>query len=77
MPAVDAWLIGGPADGRITPIEVDEHGCLPQAVLLLQAGAYLGARDHPSQPVQRRYLRCDGEDDPPTFRYDGSVPHGQ
>ncbi|MET8354813.1 MULTISPECIES: hypothetical protein [unclassified Micromonospora] len=79
MPAVEAWLLGGPADGRITPIEVDEDGSLPQAILLLQAGAYLGAREHPSPPVQHRYLRCDGEGqgDPPTFRYDGPLPHGQ
>ncbi|MGQ5262905.1 hypothetical protein ACTWLT_19415 [Micromonospora sp. ZYX-F-536] len=77
MPAVETWLLGGPADGRITPIEVDEDGRLPQAIHLLQAGAYLGARDHPSPPVQHRYLRCGGEDDPPTFRYDVPLPHGK
>ncbi|MEV1320089.1 hypothetical protein AB0J14_28890 [Micromonospora arborensis] len=77
MPAVDVWLLGGPTDGRLTPIEVDEGGSLPQLIILLQAGAYLGARDQPSPPVQYRYRRCDSGDDPPTFRYDGLLPHAQ
>ncbi|MCO1597090.1 hypothetical protein M8C17_18195 [Micromonospora sp. RHAY321] len=64
MPAIEAWLIGGPVDGRTTPIEVDEDGSLPQAILLLQAGAYLGGRDHPSPPIQR-YFRCDDSWKPP------------
>ncbi|KOX06659.1 hypothetical protein ADK66_22290 [Micromonospora sp. NRRL B-16802] len=77
MPAVEVWLLGGPADGRITHIEVDDDGTLPQAIVLPQSGAYLGARDHPSQPVQHRYLRCAGEVDPPTFQYDGPLPQDQ
>ncbi|WP_435204943.1 hypothetical protein [Micromonospora sp. bgisy143] len=75
MPAVDVWLLGGPADGRITPVEVNEDGSLPQAIILPQTGAYLGTRDQPSPPAHHRYLRCDGDDDPPTFQYDGPLPH--
>ncbi|MCO1593805.1 hypothetical protein M8C17_01345 [Micromonospora sp. RHAY321] len=77
MPAVEAWLLGGPADGRLTPIEVDENGFLPQVIILPQTGAYIGARDHPSPPVQHRYVRCADEDDPPIFRYDRPLLHGQ
>ncbi|MGC4797161.1 hypothetical protein ACLQ3H_24030 [Micromonospora saelicesensis] len=77
MPAVEAWLLGGPADGRITPIEVDESGFLPQVIILPQSGAYLGAREHPCPLVQYRYVRCDGEADPPTFQYDGPLPHDE
>ncbi|MFJ6167258.1 hypothetical protein ACIQH6_19210 [Micromonospora orduensis] len=77
MPAVEAWLLGGPADGRITHIEVDDDGSLPTAIVLPQSGAYLGAREHPSQPVQHRYLGCASEVDPPTFRYDGPLPQDQ
>lgn len=57
------------------PIEVDEDGSLPRVIVLPQTGVYLGARDHPSPLVQHCYLRCDGEDDLPTFRYDGPLPH--
>lgn len=71
MSAVEAWFLGGPADGRLAPVEVSKAGTLPQVVLLLQVGFYFGAADHPSQPVEHRYVRDDAQDSPPVYRYAG------
>lgn len=43
MPAVEAWFLGGRVDGRLAPVDVGEVGTLPQVVLLLQTGFYIGA----------------------------------
>ncbi|MFI6267220.1 hypothetical protein [Micromonospora sp. NPDC051006] len=56
MPAIEAWLLGGPADGRITPIEFDASGQLPAMLVLPQTGVYIGADDQPSPAVQHRYV---------------------
>ncbi|QGN49819.1 hypothetical protein GKC29_25335 [Micromonospora sp. WMMC415] len=76
MPAVEAWFLGGPADGRLAPIEVGEAGELPQVVLLLQTGFYIGAEDQPRPPVEHRYVRDPVEDSPPVYRYDGADDDG-
>ncbi|MEU7810426.1 hypothetical protein AB0B18_28560 [Micromonospora chalcea] len=77
MPAVEAWFLGGPADGRLAPVEVGEAGELPQVVLLLQTGFYVGAEDHPRPPVEHRYVRDRVQDSPPVYRYAGPADEGQ
>ncbi|MEV1329881.1 hypothetical protein AB0J20_09925 [Micromonospora costi] len=73
MPAVEAWFVGGPVDGRISPIEVDEAGFLPEEIVLPQLGVYVGASDRPSPLVRFRYVRDVDDGDPPIFRYVGPV----
>ncbi|MFI5489190.1 hypothetical protein [Micromonospora echinaurantiaca] len=73
MPAIEAWFLGGPADGRLAPVEVDAAGTLPQVVLLRQNGFYIGAADHPSHPIEHRYVRDDAQDRPPVYRYAGAT----
>ncbi|MGK5741528.1 hypothetical protein [Micromonospora sp. URMC 103] len=73
MPAVEAWFLGGPVDGRLTPIEVDESGLLPEEVVLPQTGVYVGASDGPASTRHFRYVRHDDDSDPPTFHYAGQV----
>ncbi|SIR90600.1 hypothetical protein [Micromonospora avicenniae] len=71
MPAVEVWFLGGPIDGRLAPVEVDETGTLPQVVQLLQAGFYLGVADNPSQPIEHQYVHDEAETCPPVYRYAG------
>ncbi|MBQ0896220.1 hypothetical protein KBX37_24520 [Micromonospora sp. U56] len=71
MPAVEAWFLGGPVDGRLAPVEVDETGAPPRTLLLTQSGYYIGAADQPNQPVEHQYVRDELEDLPPVYRYVG------
>jgi hypothetical protein len=73
MPAVEAWFVAGPADGRLMPVEIDEAGAVPPSVVLPQSGAYVGVRDHPSPAVRHRYVRGEDVDDLPVFRYAGPL----
>ncbi|SIM58265.1 hypothetical protein [Micromonospora cremea] len=73
-PATEGWLLGGPADDRITPIELDALGQLPAAVVLQQSGVYVGADDQPNATIPHRYILI-STDDPPTFHYAGSIDY--
>jgi hypothetical protein len=57
MPAAETWLLGGPVDGRLMPIEINDSGGLPDAAILPQTGVYLGTSDSPDQAVKHRYVR--------------------
>ncbi|MCI4066152.1 hypothetical protein MRQ36_27830 [Micromonospora sp. R77] len=70
MPAVEVWFVGGPADGRLAPVDVRDAGKLPPVVLLLQTGFYFGAADHPEPSVEHQYVR-DDTGDSPVYRYAG------
>ena len=74
MPAVEAWFVGGPIDGRIMPVETGADGSLPQAVDLPQTGVYVGATDQASTVIHYRYVRKGTDGGPPTFRYAGQLP---
>jgi len=69
MPAVEVWFLGGPADGRVAPIEVDQTTALPLTVQLLQAGFYHGTADHPDPNTEHWYSLVNHTDSPPVYRY--------
>lgn len=76
MPAVEAWLIGGPADGRVMAVETTSDGHVPDLVRLLQTGMFVGTSDHPEACQEHVYERSDGLDGEVTYTYAWSQPRG-
>ena len=69
MVAREVWLIGGPADGRMMLVEVDQPTGPPRLLRRDEAGVFIGADDQPSDRLVHVY-RQDGEvDDVPAYRY--------
>ncbi|MFD4208259.1 hypothetical protein ACFWRG_19965 [Micromonospora tulbaghiae] len=71
MPALEAWFLGGPVDGRVAFVEIDDAGSLPPALVLLQSGAYIGSDIQPASTVEHHYVRENSEADPPIYLYVG------
>lgn len=67
--AHEAWLLGGPVDGRFMPIEVDPDGRLPESTRLPPAGLFVGVNDAPAPIVEHVYLRVHKPDLPLLYRY--------
>ncbi|MFI7578688.1 hypothetical protein [Micromonospora sp. NPDC049497] len=56
MPAVEAWFLGGPVDGRLMPVEVTADGSPPAVMKLPQTGLYAGTRDTPAPTTEHIYV---------------------
>jgi sugar lactone lactonase YvrE len=65
----EAWLVGGPADGRLMMIEREAGGGLPDGLTLDQAGVFVGSADLPVRRVVHRYARDQSIDGLATCRY--------
>ena len=78
MTAIEVWLHGGPADGRLQLVELlaDE---LPEIVQLRQSGAFVGSADQPQPSVEYTYRRARDQDtdDHPVYRHDLDHPAGR
>jgi hypothetical protein len=74
MAVVEVWLLGGPAAGRLMPVEVPADGRPPEVIDLPQSGFYVGSSDVPAPPVIHRYVLADADADPVEYRYSGYVP---
>jgi hypothetical protein len=55
----EAWLLGGPADGRVMAIETTFDGQLPDEVRLPQSAVYVGSSDVPAPAVEHLYVRAE------------------
>jgi hypothetical protein len=73
MAVVEAWLRGGPADGRLMPVELDGSGRPPEVVELLQTGFYLGSSDTPAPAMRHEYVLVDAASEPVLYRYRDSA----
>ncbi|MFF4940731.1 hypothetical protein [Micromonospora sp. NPDC000729] len=70
MAAVEAWFWGGPADGRIMPVEIsDASGEPPATVELRQSGFYLGTGDAETLTLEHVYVLADPVDGLAVYRY--------
>jgi hypothetical protein len=69
MPAIEVWLDGGPADGRLMPVELTVDGRLPEFVHLRQSGMFVGSEDQPMADVEHQYRREADIDEVPVYRY--------
>ena len=74
MMVIEVWLLGGPADGRIMPVEVAPRQDPPQVIDLPQTGVFVGSSDTPAPMVTHRYRLADPDCEPVTYRYHGAVP---
>lgn len=78
---IEAWLLGGPADGRFMPVETSDPQRPPATIDLPQTGVYVGSSDLPAPAARHRYLLEDATEEPVTYGYGGVVlpvaPHGQ
>jgi hypothetical protein len=72
MVAVEVRLLGGPADGRLQPVESDAAGALPGYVTLPQAGLFVGAADKPAPRVDHMYRQVDDIDSLPIYQYEST-----
>jgi hypothetical protein len=72
--AVEVWLAGGPADGRLQLVETDVTGGLPTTVILPQTGLHIGADDDPAPLIGHVYRRTDDIDGQPVYRYEPTPP---
>lgn len=66
---LEAWLLGGPVDGRLMPVEVTADCSPPTAVKLPQTGFQVGAQDVPAPAVEHVYVLADALDDTHIYRY--------
>ena len=69
MAIVEAWFLGGPADGKLMPVEVDGNGSAPSTIKLTEAGYYLGTRDSPAQALDHIYILVDDLGSTRLYRY--------
>lgn len=69
MTAVEAWLLGGPADGRIAAVELTADAQIPRLIRLPQTGLYVGASDQPAPVVEHIYVRSDDIDEQVVYQY--------
>jgi hypothetical protein len=70
--AVEVWLAGGPADGRLQLLETDLTGGLPTTVVLPQTGLFIGADDEPAPRIDHVDRRTDDIDGQPVYRDESS-----
>lgn len=68
---VEAWLVDGPADGRMLAVELAADGQIPQAVWLPQTGVYVGSSDVPAAPSEHLYVRATDIGDQVVYQYAG------
>ena len=69
MGAIDVWLDGGPADGRVLPVETDAIDGLPATVVLPQTGVFVNADDEPAPRVDHVYVYAGEIDGRHVYRY--------
>lgn len=69
MVAVEAWLMGGPADGRIMAVKRRADGELPEVVRLPQTGVYVGVSDVPAAVVEHSYVRVEDIECQVSYQY--------
>jgi hypothetical protein len=74
MAVIEAWLLGGPADGRLMPVEVPAGGHPPEEIDLPQTGVYVGRGDAPAPTVIHRHMLSAADAVPVEYRYGGAVP---
>ena len=74
MTVIEVWLLGGPADGRLMPVETSDQQRPPAVIDLPQTGVYVGSSDQPTPAVTHRYLLEDTSEEPVTYRYGGVAP---
>lgn len=74
MALVEVWLLGGPADGRLMPVDLPAGDRLPEFLDLPQTGFYFGSSDVPAPPATHRYALADANSQPVVYRYTGSRP---
>jgi hypothetical protein len=56
--AVEVWLAGGPADGRLQLVETDMTGDLPTTVVLPQTSLFIPTGDEPAPRIDHVYRRA-------------------
>jgi hypothetical protein len=73
MTTQEAWLLGGPAGGRIMTVERNVEGRLPTVLTLDQAGLFVETSDVPAPHTVHRYARAKDKDVDglATYRYVG------
>jgi hypothetical protein len=71
--AVEVWLAGGPADGRLQLVETDETA-YPARWFCRQPVCFIGADDDPAPRIDHVYRRAADIDGQPVYRYDLSRP---
>lgn len=69
MTAIEAWLLGGPADGRIMTVELTADGEVPHLLRLPQSGVYVGASDVAAPAVEHLYVRSSDIDGQVAYQY--------
>jgi len=69
MRAVEVWLDGGPADGRMLLVESEPVDGLPATVVLPQTGVFVSADDEPAPRIDHVYAYVGGIDGRPVYRY--------
>ena len=74
MTAVEAWFLGGPADGRFMAVEISVGDGLPDVVRLPESGVYVGTGDQSAPTVEHIYVRADGPDGDLIYKYRQSAP---
>lgn len=73
MAMVEAWLLDGPADGRMLAVELTADGQIPQAVRLPQIGVYVGSADLPAAPSEHLYMRTTDVGEQVVYQYAGCL----
>ena len=73
MTVIEVWLLGGPADGRLMPIEASDPQHPPARIDLPQTGVFVGSSDQPAPMVTHRYQLEDATEEPTIYRYSGPV----
>jgi hypothetical protein len=66
--AIEVWLDGGPADGRVLLVETDFDG-LPGTVVLPQTGVFVNADDEPTPRIDHVYVYAGEIDGRHVYRY--------
>jgi len=69
MGAIEVWLNGGPADGRVLLVETDAIDGLPATVVLPQTGVFVNADDEPSPRIDHVYVYTGEIDGRHAYRY--------
>jgi hypothetical protein len=69
VPAVEAWFLGGPVDGKLLPVEVTADGSPPAVVKLPQTGVHVGASNLAAPAVEHIYVLADKLDDAEVYQY--------
>ncbi|MET8838047.1 hypothetical protein ABZV78_29625 [Micromonospora sp. NPDC004540] len=75
MAVVEAWFLGGPADGRVMLVEQTADGDLPKLVRLSQVGLHFGASEAVAPRVEHIYVLGGSVDDTQVYQYERTV-HG-